>query len=374
MFKEKINNGQMFAWIMMFELGNAIIVNLGEEAKQAAWIAILIAMVAGLGTFGLIYFPLFRLYPKHTFTTYTQIIVGKYIGWPLSFLYLIYFTYISGRDLLDFGTLTSTISFDQTPVFVINGIMIIALVYGLRKGVEVYVRSAEIFFGLFMFVFIVGFLLLVISGQMERDNLRPVIDDGMKPIMQAVPFVYTFPFAEMIAFTMFLPFLQNDKSVVKVGLVSIICTGILLSIIAVLNVATLGVFQTQTAVFPLIETIGEINIGEFMQRLDSLVVLLLVVTSFFKIGTFFLAAVIAASDLFHVRNYGKLALPMGIIILLCSVMMATNYIEHIQEGMQVLTKYVQFPLQTGIPLLILFIALIRKHFDRNSKQEQEQSE
>ncbi|NQX60050.1 GerAB/ArcD/ProY family transporter [Paenibacillus qinlingensis] len=374
MLKERINNGQLFAWIMLFELGNAIIMNLGEEAKQTAWLAILIAMIAGVGTFALIYFPLFRLYPNHTFTKYTQIILGKYIGWPLGLFYLIYFTYISGRDLLDFGTLTSTISFDQTPVFMINGIMIIALVYGLRKGVEVYVRAAEIFFGLFMFVFILGFLLLIVSGQMDRDNLRPVFDDGIQPIIQAVPFVYTFPFAEMIAFTMFLPFLQNAKAVVKVGLVSILCSGILLSIIALLNVATLGVFQTQTAVFPLIETIGEINIGEFMQRLDSLVVLLLVVTSFFKIGTFFLAAILAASELFHVKNYGKLALPIGIIILLSSVMMATNYIEHIEEGMQVVTKYFQFPMQTGIPFLILCIAIIRKHFDRNAKQEQEQND
>ncbi|MDR6552914.1 GerAB/ArcD/ProY family transporter [Paenibacillus qinlingensis] len=375
MIKEKINSGQMFAWMMMFEIGNAIIINIGMEAKQSAWIVILLAMLAGVATYLFIYVPLFRLYPNHSFTKYTQLVFGKYVGWLLSFFYLVYFTYVSGRNLMDFGALTSTISYNETPISILNGIMILALIYGLTRGIEVYVRSVEIFFSLFIVVFIFGVLLLIISRQMEVNNLKPIIDNGWKPIFHAAfPLVYTFPFAEMVTFTMFLPFLNNSQAAAKVGVISILLSGLILSLTTLLNVAVLGVYHTQNAVFPLIETMGEINIGEFLQRLDSLVVIIFVITSFFKVGTFFLAAIIAASDIFQVNNYRKLALPIGIVILLSSILMSSNFVEHLDEGLNVLPRYIQLPIQTGIPLLILLIALFRKHIGRGARQEHDQKE
>jgi spore germination protein KB len=44
----KINAFQLFVLIVLFELGSAIVVGLGMQAKQDAWLAILIGMAGGL--------------------------------------------------------------------------------------------------------------------------------------------------------------------------------------------------------------------------------------------------------------------------------------------------------------------------------------
>ncbi|WP_257348506.1 GerAB/ArcD/ProY family transporter [Pseudalkalibacillus decolorationis] len=365
MNKEKINIGQLFTWVAMYQLGSAIIINLGMNAKQDAWLVILVAMVIGTLAFFLIYGSLFHLYPHLPLTGYTQIILGKYIGWSLGFMYLLYFIYASSRNLRDFGALILTSGYDETPLFVVHVIMIMTLVYGIRLGIEVYARAAQMFFMFFISLYIFGVILLIFSGVIDFKNLMPVLGNGWQPVVTtAFPLTYTFPFGEMIAFTMLLPYLNKSQSAVKVGVAGMIISGIILSLTVSLNISVLGLEAAERSIFPLIKTVGEINIGHLLQRMDAIALLIFVITSFFKIGTFFFVAVIAASDLFKVQKYGKLALPIGIIILFSSMIMASNFSEHLKEGLEIVPPYIHIPFQLGIPLLLLMVALFRKRFNR----------
>ena len=71
MEKAKISTHQLFVLIVLFELGSAILVPLAVEAKQNAWLAILIGLSGGLCLF-LIYYALFSYYPDIPLTEYLQ--------------------------------------------------------------------------------------------------------------------------------------------------------------------------------------------------------------------------------------------------------------------------------------------------------------
>ncbi|MDQ7862995.1 GerAB/ArcD/ProY family transporter [Peribacillus frigoritolerans] len=60
MEKAKISGYQLFVLIFLFEMGSALLVPLAGEAKQAAWLVILIAMIGGFLLFFHLLWPFFN--------------------------------------------------------------------------------------------------------------------------------------------------------------------------------------------------------------------------------------------------------------------------------------------------------------------------
>ncbi|MES9793590.1 GerAB/ArcD/ProY family transporter, partial [Priestia megaterium] len=211
MEKAKISASQLFILMVLFELGTSLLLPVAMEAKQDAWLAILLGMLGSLVLF-VIYYKLYSYYPDLLPTEYMQKILGKAIGSVLAFLYISYFIYDVARVLRDIGEMLLTFSYSDTPLFIANALLILVIIYTVQKGIEVVARSGELFF-IFMYVLAVtGFLLIVCSGLIDFKNLQPVLEDGILPVLKVV-FIQTlyFPFGEAILFTMILPYLNNPK-------------------------------------------------------------------------------------------------------------------------------------------------------------------
>ncbi|MGM0879344.1 MAG: GerAB/ArcD/ProY family transporter, partial [Bacillota bacterium] len=101
MEKAKVSAIQLFAMMFLFELGSALVVSLGSDAKKDAWLTILLGLCGGIVLFFIYYF-LFRQYPNLPFTGYARKIFGKYLGWMIGLLYTVYFLYAAARNLRDF--------------------------------------------------------------------------------------------------------------------------------------------------------------------------------------------------------------------------------------------------------------------------------
>ncbi|MGM0879360.1 MAG: GerAB/ArcD/ProY family transporter, partial [Bacillota bacterium] len=119
MEKAKISVIQLFVIMFLFELGSALVVSYGVTAKKDAWLAILLGMCGGIVLFFIYYF-LFRQYPNLPLTGYARKIFGKYLGWVIGLLYVVYFLYEAARNLRDFGDLLLTSTMPKTPLLAIN--------------------------------------------------------------------------------------------------------------------------------------------------------------------------------------------------------------------------------------------------------------
>jgi spore germination protein KB len=359
MEKEKISASQLFSLICLFELGTALVVPLGIKAKQDAWIAVILGLGGGVVLFT-IYVFLLRLYPGKTLISYAKIILGKYIGWPLGLLYAVFFTYTTSRVVRDFGELLVSSVYPKTPVFVINTLIIITITYVLYKGIEVVARTGEIYIVILTFLGVIGIFLVLISQNVNIKNLYPVLGEGWKPVLTTVfPHILVFPYGEMLCFTMILPYLNKLQHVVKIGLSAMIISGIIISFTIALNIAVLDVDTVSQSTFPLLLTIGKVNIAEFLQRLYPIAIFTLIIGNFFKISIYFYVAVMCISELFKVEKQ-KIIWPIGIIIIFSSILIASNFTEHLTEAFKIGPMYVAVIMEAGIPLLLLIIALIRK--------------
>jgi spore germination protein KB len=359
MVTEKIKASQLFVLIVFFEMGSSILVGLGAQAKQDAWIAILLGLAGGLLLF-LIYYRLYRYYPDLPLTSYVQQIAGKWIGRFIGFLYVIYFLYIAARVLRDFGELLTSTIYTVTPLIVINCLMIFTIIYAIHKGFEVIARVGELFFIIIYMVAVIGFGLVVFSGLIHLENLRPVLENGWMPVLKTfLGETLTFPFGEMVVFTMVLPFVNDPKKVKMVCLCGMILAGINITITAAINVAALGTDLFIRSNFPLLSTVSKIRIANFIERLDVLFMLYLVVGGFFKITIFFYAAVAGTADIFKFSDPKKLSFSLGALILFASVTISSNYAENTEEGLRIVPIYLHWPFQIIIPTLLLIIAFFR---------------
>jgi spore germination protein KB len=366
MEKAKVSAYQLFVLIVMFEMGSAILLGLGAQLKQDAWMAILFGLVGGILVF-FIYYRLYMYYPELPLTSYLQKIIGKWLGRFIGFLYIVYFIYIASRVLRDFGELLTSTIYNSTPLFVINTLMILTIIYLLHKGFEVLARVGEIYFGVIYFTAILGMLLIVFSGLVHLGNLKPILENGLKPVIKVfLRETLTFPFGEMVVFTMLLPFLNDKKKAKIVCVGGMILAGINITITTIVNITVLGVDLYYRSPFPLLNTIGKIQIADFIERLDVLFMLYLVIGGFFKIAIYYYAAVAGAADIFQFKNQRKLGFPIGMIVLFGSITVASNFAEFIKEGLVVVPVYLSWPFQIIIPSFLLIIAFFRNKKKKTS--------
>ncbi|MDG4658116.1 GerAB/ArcD/ProY family transporter [Ectobacillus antri] len=361
MQRMNISGKQLFALMFLFEIGSSIVVSLGTEAKQDAWLAVLLGMLGGLPLFAVYAY----LYYVHNMalTSYLRKLLGTWLGGTISVIYILYFFYISARVLRDFGELLTTSSLNNTPLIVVMVVMMVTVLFSVCNGFEVFARAGSLLFIASLLIGGMTLVAMLLSGIIHVERLLPMLENGITPVIKAAfPLIYTFPFGEMIVFTMLMQHTNNRKSAIRAGFAAIIVSGIVLSVTIILNICILGVTYTEIVQFPLLLSVSRVRIGEIIQRLDAVALSALIVGGFVKISIFFYAGALGIKDVFKLKTKycHIITIIIAAILIIYIPHMASNFSEHILVGLEVVPYYLHLPLQTGVPLLLLLITLIKR--------------
>ncbi|WP_019635508.1 GerAB/ArcD/ProY family transporter [Paenibacillus fonticola] len=358
MEKIRITPMQIFSLILLFELGTGLVVNLGMEAHKDEWLAVLLGMIIGLLLYAG-YTMLYLWFPDMLPTAYYKLLLGKYLGTLLGIGYMVFFMYKASRDLMDGGLLVIATTLRETPVFIVNMLMMLTVAYTLHKGLEVLARTSLIFFAFMMVVGVLSLLLIAFAHIVDINRLLPVLGDGIGPVLQSVSRTnYQFPFAEVVAFTMLLPYLNHSKKGIKAGYLALLFSGLILSFGVATTIAVLGVDIAERSYFPMLITVGKASISDFIQRPDIFIVMTFIIGIYFKICIYFFAAVIGISNIFNIP-YQKVVYPLTLIILTLTAGIGRSYSEFLLKGGKML--YLVDPIFfIVLPFILLIAAMIRK--------------
>lgn len=220
----------------------------------------------------------------------------------------------------------------------------------------------------FVLFFIVAFILLIwMSGGLHLKNFQPFLHDGMQPVIKAFfPGLVTFPFGELIAFLVILPLIRKSEYVKKTSVIAVLISGLVLILSAVVQIANLGYNLRERATFPLLNAAKSISIGEFFERVDAVIVFVMMLGILIKSGVLFFCGVKGIEHILS-RSYRPFVFPLAILIALSSVIVSDNYAEHFVEGVKIVTKYVHVPMQFIIPVFIL--GLIWRKWKKGGKKQ-----
>src|ERR1700719_4642873 len=87
---EHISKTQLFSLIVLHEIGSTTLFARGIEAKQDAWIAILLRMLVGFIMLW-VYTGIQLGYPDKNFPEILNTVLGKWVAKPLILLYAVFF-------------------------------------------------------------------------------------------------------------------------------------------------------------------------------------------------------------------------------------------------------------------------------------------
>lgn len=348
---EKISLWQLAIMIFSFEIGSAVVLGLGDAAKQDAWIAVAIAMVLGAALIAFYVYMLRKVPGKNLFEL-LQFCFGKLLGSLLVFFYILYFIYMAAMVLRDFLELMTTTIFENTPIEVIAFSMILVIIYMLYLGLEVFGRTTEIFIPYtFSFILFIG-LAILFSGEMDVRNLQPVLADGLGPVLKTVfPGIITFPFGEVIAFMVVIPYVSKLEKAGKISIMAVFCSGIVIIYDMLIQISALGTSLKERVNFPLLSAAREISLLEFIERVDLIIVFIVMFGILVKAGVFFYGG-LRGLEVLTKKPYRTMVFPIGMVIAYCSIQNAGSYAEYHLEALEILPKYIHPIFQFVFPFLL----------------------
>lgn len=133
--------------------------------------------------------------------------LGKWLGRIVSYSYFIYLLIFSAFLLREIGDFLTTQILPNTPIQFIHIIFFSIVIMATRLGLETFVRANEI-----LFPWIIGlFLILVLSDtpQIRIENIQPILENGIKPVLKGVYPTLGLPYLELNVFLMIFPYMNK---------------------------------------------------------------------------------------------------------------------------------------------------------------------
>jgi spore germination protein (amino acid permease) len=322
--------------------------------KQNTWVVLLVGFVITLPLL-LVYTSLSRKFPHKNLIQINDVIYGDYFGKVISVLYIYFFWFIVPANLRYIGDFFSTYLFTNTdmPVFVI--VVILLCMYTIRKGIEVIARFVPVLviISLIFLIFITIFTL----KEMHLSNFLPLFQIDLKDFIQGTNVMVSIPFGEIVVFLMIFPYVNNIKQIKKSAFWGLFIGGFYFIIIILGNIAVLGNIGAIDMI-PSYQVARLINVGEIITRMEILIAVTFLFNVFLKICIFYYATVLSIAQLFKLREYKSLIIPIGIISVILSITMYDSPVDEAYAASTYSIHAILFVIL--IPIISLFIVWIRK--------------
>lgn len=354
--KEMISSTQLiFLIIGLIECETLTAAFISGITKQNTWIVWLIGFVIILFML-FIYTSLNNKFPRKNLIEMNDLLYGRFWGKIVSALYIYYFLYIVSANFRFIADFFSTYLFPEvdTIVFAI-GISIVSM-YALKKGLEVIARSATVIAILAMLVDVT--ITILTLKNFNLSNFFPVFQINLKEFVHGINLMVSIPIGEIMVFLMIFPCVNDTKQVKKSAFLGCIIGNIFFLMIILRNISVLGNIEG-IHVLPSYQVARLINIGGIITRMEVLIAIILLFNEFLKICIFYYATVKSTAQVFKLKDYKILVIPIGIISLVLSISMFSSAVEHMNYASSI------YPIYTLLfiiifPIISFIIASIKK--------------
>ena len=360
--KEKISLNQLFNIIIGFNFGSSLIIGIGVNANQDAWIAVISSSIIGI-FIALFYYHFYEIFPNKNFFEILEYTFNRPISILIIYIYTLYFFYLATRVIRDFGELISSFVLPVTPVEIITLSFVIVLAYIIYLGIEVLGRITEVFTPYSIFFILLVTILLIGNGYINLERLAPVLATGIKPLLETIfPYELIRPYGQLFALLFIFSNLPRQKEAKNMIIYSTALSGFWLTLETLIVTASLGTSTTSRSDFPLVSTTRLINIGDFFQRLDVLAVFIITLGVIIKVAIFSFAGLKGLEYILKLP-YRMYAVPLTCLLSMYSIFIGIEFSDHIMESKTVVPFFLSLPLFFLFPSLLMILALIKHKKD-----------
>lgn len=326
--------------------------------NQDIWIVELLSLLYIF----LICFPILFLLNKHPNLTLIEIfqkILGKLLGNIIALIYVCFIIFLICVNNCHLVQFIGSAIMPETPFYVIIIFSLVPCGYIVSKGLETMVRSVQLFIPIVFFIVILCVVLNL--PQMDFTTFRPFLIDSKFIDLNIGAINIATRFYEIILLSILSTNLNNSKDINKTFInTNLLYTSVLI-IITLSIQAVLGIEFTKHAKFPYFLFTRQINVLNYIQRIESINVLSWFLGVFLKTSIYCYAASISLKQITNTKDYKIFVFPvliiMSIIVLKTNISKAVVFYKIISYKV---FPYISIIFIFIIPLLVVFIYFIRK--------------
>ncbi|MBH0230383.1 GerAB/ArcD/ProY family transporter [Halobacillus yeomjeoni] len=359
MDNQTISPRQFMFLVIFFTIGSSILIVPGPvtaQAKQDSWMSIILSIVIGMGLI-VLYNKIGELSAGKTFIEAFNDVFGNWVGRIFSSFYLVFVYILAALVLRNIGDFMTSQIMPETPLQFTHILFFVVVLGGTLLGIEVIGRSSEIFMP--WMILLLLFLFLFSSPQISMDNFKPILGDGLPPMLSASKVMVSSPILEMVALLMIFPYVKELKQTKKGWIIGGVIGGSVLLGITSLCILVLGSDLTIMNTYPTYRIGEKISVAGFLEGLEIFIAIIWMMTIFFKLIVLYYASTVGFAQFLSLDDYRPLVLPLGMGTIILSII---SYPDVAYFESFVGEIWFSYALSIGfiLPLILLAGLLIKK--------------
>jgi len=311
----KLGHSEAIAVTMIF-LGSKAFLGyprmMAQMGATAGWIIILLSSIFSIA-FWLIISSLLERFPGKSILEINEVVLGKYLGFGLNIIALLYIIFSSSLLLRLFSEAVILTALPHVPISALNFLFLIPMFVAAYLGLEAISRSAYISLP---FIMAGTFAVLVFLYPFwDITELYPVLGAGAWPLLK-YGFLNTSAFGEVLILAILAPFFSFGPERLRyAGITSIVIVAVSLILITVVYLMVIPMPGATENLVPFYQLSRTIYLGRYYQRLESVFILFWTFTAFLRLAIGYITAALITREIFKIPYYRPLLPALAVIIL-----------------------------------------------------------
>ncbi|MDF2946347.1 MAG: spore germination protein [Bacillales bacterium] len=324
--KNEISPSQFKILLILYILGSAIIYMPTIQTVAAGrngWISILLGGLIAVFILNF-YVILSNTHPNKNLFELNVEILGKKFGLIINFTYLIYIVILLALITRGLGDFLTTTILTETPIEVLMLLIIITVTIGANYGVVTIVRANQVLFPIIVLSFVIGVILVL--PLFDITKFYPILDEGMKPIINGTLQIIGFPYTEVIILMIVFPFLKDRKKIKLNTLIGTIIATAVFFIITSSGIGVLGADTVSRQAFSTYTIAKNFGTGNTILRLEAIFSIIWIITVFNELVICIIGLCMCINSVFNTNEYKVYVKPASLLILPISLLIGENII------------------------------------------------
>jgi spore germination protein len=277
-------------------------VRAGENS--APFVTLTGVVLAAFGLFILTY--LGMRHPQKTIITYSQDIIGKWLGRLFSLVVIFFFLILTSLASREFGAVVVTAVLRETPLEITVIVMLLLASLSCRNNINVFSYIHN-----FYVPMILAPVLIVVAFSLKNANLlylRPIFFGSNIRDMTSGVLTISALFQGSFIITMIIPSMKKPNKALKASFWGILVSGGLYLLIVIATVAIFGPEEIKQIFWPTLELARTTTIpGNILQRLDIIFLAVWVLAVFTTLFSSYYFTIHSIKELFRLKDHKMLS-------------------------------------------------------------------
>lgn len=310
---------------------------------QHAWIGVVVSLALCLPAVFIIT-KLAQAHPSRSIVQYAQDYLGALLGKTVGVLLIWYFLIVSAQVAREVADGFNVATMPKTPTVIFVAILALLSATAARHGIEVTARLGEA--TLFFALVSTALIALLPYDTMRFDRLLPLFPgqwhDLIPPVAESLAF-----YSQFILAALMIPHLDKPKRAGTYVARAVAVTGLAALTVSVSLTVVLGP-NALDSTLPTLRLTQMIAFGEFIERTESIVMVLWAWVAAVKLAAFIWAAAVSTRQVFGLESHKSLAYPYAAL----ATVFSTIFFEERMAFREYLHE-VWAPFSTAIVILII---------------------